>query len=761
MTGGVMSKARIAVAAIGLLMVSGCAHEIQEVLAPLTGGSPSNATAAPRTSGPVVTEPNATPKPQVAPGTNAAEAKPGAAGIAGGEITLNFVDADVREIVRTLLGNILKVTYTIDPNVHGTATIQTAHPISREMALTILEGVLGQNGAAMTVADGVYRVIGNQAAQLSSNVVGPTEAGAGTKIVMLRYASAADLATVLEPFMTPGGKIVPDPSRNALLITGDAATRAAIEEVVRAFDVDILKGKSFALFPVNNDDPEKVAGDLTKVMMSGENGALANLVQVIPMERVNAVLVVSSQPRYIDDARRLFALVDRMGRETVRSWHVYYVHNGQSTDLEYVLQSAFTPDHVTSTGTSDTNRLGSMVPGLQISNMAGNANGGQTGGFGGGLTGSTGTGGAAPGMLLSQANQQAQGGGGNNQQQRPANAAAPPATESLSSTEKGKEKDSIRIIANRANNALLIYATPQEYERIDAMLDKIDILPLQVEIDATIAEVTLNDQLQYGVQFYLKNGSISGLLSQGAAGTASGLPLSVNFPAFVLEKANGAVEYTLSALQAVTTVRVLSAPQITVLDNETATLQVGDQVPYLTQSATDLVSSTPGTNTIVNSVAYQETGVIMQVIPRVNSGGLVTLDIAQEVSQPINTTTSSIGSPTFSDRVVKSRVVVQDGQTIGLAGLISDNDSRSNGGVPWIKDIPVLGTLVSNQDNQRMRTELLVLLTPHVNYDQREVRSLTEDLRHKLWRSGQVPQDLRNLPPSGSSEPNAPITNGF
>ncbi len=309
------------------------------------------------------------------------------------------------------------------------------------------------------------------------------------------------------------------------------------------------------------------------------------------------------------------------------------------------------------------------------------------------------------------------------------------------------------------NNALLIYATPQEFKMIDAMLTKLDILPLQVEIDAVIAEVDLTDQLQYGVQFFFKSGGLSGILSQNSS-TSTGLPLSASFPGFVLEKTAGAVQYTLSALQSVTNVRILSSPQITVLDNETATISVGDQVPYLTQTASILSGATATGAPIVNSIAYENTGVILQVIPRVNSGGLVTLDIAQEVSQPVTTTTSSISSPTFADRSVKSRVVVHDGQTIGLAGLISDNDSRINGGVPFIKNIPVIGSVFSNQDNNRVRTELLVLLTPHVDYDQRRVQELTDDLRVSLTGPALVPQQLTTLRPTGSPDPNMYLFGG-
>ena len=303
---------------------------------------------------------------------------------------------------------------------------------------------------------------------------------------------------------------------------------------------------------------------------------------------------------------------------------------------------------------------------------------------------------------------------------------------------------------------MLIFATPREYAVVEGMLRKIDIIPLQVLIDATIAEVTLNDALAYGTQFFLGNSGVAGTLSSAASGatptinTVARIPIGAasNFPGFVFN--NGTSE-VLNALSAVTQLKVLSAPQVLVLDNEPARLQVGNIVPILTQSQQSTISANAP---IVNSVDYTATGVILQVTPRVNSGGLVTLDISQEVSDVSSPTTGNINSPTFDQRLIRTRVAVQDGQTVGLAGLIRDSDSEGNQGIPVLKDIPLLGSLVSSQNNSRNRTELLVLITPRVVRDQRDARSLTEDLRNQMINAGLVKQDLQSKPASGSPNPN-------
>jgi general secretion pathway protein D len=487
------------------------------------------------------------------------------------------------------------------------------------------------------------------------------------------------------------------------------------------------------------------------VLQANADSPLAGVVRVLPMARVNAVLVVSSQPRYIEAAKRFAGLMHRVQDATARAWHVYYVQNGQSTDLELLLQRAFTPRNISATPPPP----GTTAPGAeQLTIGGGRGPGGGTTGFGGqGSTAGLGGAGGGAGAPIGAAGT---GGtfGTNIPSPTAAAEAAPPATEPLS-TEAGPgggaaAENRMRIIANRRNNALLIYATPSEYAVVEGMLKKIDIIPLQVLIEATIAEVDLNNTLQYGTQFYFKADHVANTL-----GPQSGFPSlgTLTFPStspfFILSKMP---TFALAALASVTKVRVLSAPQVMVLDNEPARLQVGQQVPVLTGTATSTITTTAP---IVNSVDYHSTGVIMQVTPRVNSGGLVTLDIAQEVSDVAAQATNTVqGSPTFNDQIFRTRVAVQDGQTVGMAGLIRDNASESNSGIPLLKDLPVIGALMSSQDNERRRTELLVLITPHVIHDQRDARALTEDLRSQLINAGLVPQQLQRKGLPGLANPN-------
>jgi len=725
-----------------------------------------NVGAAPRVNG-NVGAPDASPPAQAIYGATASLTLPAAAGAADagpGEISLDFADTDIREVVNQILGTILRVSYTIDPAVHGTATFHTAAPLPRSRLLPTLQALLSQNGASMVQAGGLYRVV--PIAEAAGASAASSDAIAGSMVIPLRYASAEPLAKLLQPFLTNGAKLLADPGRNAILISAEPLARASLAGLVQSFDSDQLAGQSYALLPVPTGAAKDFASALLDAIRGGHEGPLAGLVRIVPLERLSAVLVAAQSPRYLDAVRRVYELVEKGRRFTVRSWHVYYLQNSHSDDVAYVLQQAFTPNNVTAQpsgsaaarqgggGFNASNGGGSGGGGLGSSGLGGGGSGSGLGSTTGaaGSAGGSGRGGLGTGGLGNMVGGQggSQGGGASGQGAASAGGGGGnPLLGGLDQAGGNTDTDTMRIIPNSQNNAVLVYATPQEEGTVEAMLRKIDILPLQVRIDAVIAEVTLNDALQYGTQFFFHNGSLNETLS--TAGSVANGAIAGNFPGFVLASSSKAVNSAISALQSVTTVKVLSSPELLVLDNQPARLLVGSLVPYLTQSSqSTLTNGSP----IINSVDYRQTGVILEVTPRVNSGGLVTLDVSQEVSA-VDTaaiSSSAIQSPTFTERNVVSRVVIQDGQTIGLAGLIQENQSRGNSGIPWLKDVPVLGLLAGSQSNSRTRTELLVLVTPHVVHDQRDAQALTEDLREQLPNAALVPQSTTQ-PLSGSPDP--------
>lgn len=749
----------LAIAAIPLGLLAGCAPKPLAPDARIIAARPESLTATP------LTAPAARPRNGAiaAPFQGGASASYGTqtplpdAGVPppdlqGGAVSLDFADTDIRAVVAQILGSILHVTYTIDPAVHGKATLHTAHPMPLADLIPTLQTLLGQNGAELVADNGMYRVI--PAASAGAAIAGGTALG-GATVVPLTYVNAAHLAAVLQPYVGKGGRVIAAPGRNALIVDGDPQTRNTLIQLIDAFDVDALAGQSYVLFPATGGSAKDFATAFTAALGTGK---ATGAIRVVPLERIGAVMVIAPSIGQIAQANRIYTVLARQEVASRRTWHVYYLRNSRAEDVAHVLQEAFTPNDVTAQPATS----GQTAPGVTTGTLGGLA--GSTPG-GGSPLGTT-AGGVTMGATMSSGSSQtgglASGALGAPGSQSPTSASSPTADNPLlgplggssgggGGGGSGADDDGTRIIAAPRQNAILVYATESTDATIHAMLRKIDIEPLEVEIDATIAEVDLNTALQYGTQFFFKSGGINGVLSQGTTSS-----LVQNFPGFVLSGYGAdAAPLAISALQSVTKVRVLSSPQLMVQNDRTANLLVGNLVPYLSQSSQSTITAGAP---VINSINYQETGVILQITPRISNDGMVALDVSQQVSGVApSVTTQGINSPTFSERSVSSSVVVHDGQTIGLAGLITDNDQRGNSGLPFLKDIPLLGSLFSSQNNTRARTELLVLITPHVVHNQTDAASLTRDLEQELPSAALVPGELNGLPANGSSDPNAPL----
>ncbi len=630
-----------------------------------------------------------------------------------GAIVLNFENVPLRDVVSDILGRVLGVNYIFDPRVEGTVSLRTTNPLPREAVMPTLEMILRQNRAALVVQDGVHRVVPvdeavrSQVRPVLGNGVDPIRPGYGVLVVPLRYISAVQMGKILEPLLPPEGILRVDVDRNVIILAGTSTELRSLRDAVDIFDVDWLQGMSAGLFPLSFVSAETVAEELGVIFGDPTEGPLAGLVQFVPLERLNALLVVTQRVELLEKAEEWIERLDK-GVETGSGLFVYYVQNGRAADLAQILNQLF-EDQYRSRGEA----AAAVAPGQQPVTIRS-----QRAGIGGVASMTS----PAP----------------------PANAATasggvrePPglASEGLTFADGAN----IRIIADEINNALLILASSRDYKMILAALRKLDIVPLQVLIDAVIADVTLTDDLRYGVQYFLSRGNNQFTLSRGTTGQ-----IGSQFPGFsysFLTQNSGVV---LDALEGVTNVRVLSSPQLMVLDNQVARLQIGDEVPVITQQQQSTVGSTgqDSSPNIINSIQYLETGVILEVTPRVNAGGLVTLDINTEVSNVVSTTTSTIDSPTIQQRKISSSIAVQDGETIILGGLIQENVTESTSGLPFLSRIPLIGGLFGQVDNKVRSTELIVLLTPHVVRNPSEARAITQEIRMRM----------RNFAPSGGDD---------
>ncbi|MDX1540541.1 MAG: type II secretion system secretin GspD [Geminicoccaceae bacterium] len=653
------------------------------------------------------------PAPIIDRGTGAVIGRPGARSRLSltsdleGEVTLNVVDADLREVVRLVLEDTLGVNYVIDPLVEGTITVQTSRPLPADDLIALLDGVLRLNGAALVRADDLYKVVPIEEA-LGAGLMPEVEpldgeVGFTIRIVPLRFVSAAEIAEILAPFAPTGGSVQIDPDRNLLILAGSAEQIRTLSDLVQIFDVDWLEGMSFGLFPLQAAEAERLVGELDQIFgTAGEAaGAPEGVVRFVPIERLNAVLVISPEASYVSRAETWIERLDQGGEGDDPRVYVYAVQNGRASELAEVLSQLFDVQS-TAVGLEDL-----LAPGLEPVDLRSSFDrGGALGTRDDRELDEPTVGGLTPPPLRSRV--------------RPTGSASLP----QDLTPIGADQQT-RIIADGTTNSLVIRATPRDYQRIEAALQQLDILPLQVLIEATIAEVTLNDRLRFGLQYFFRFGSNEVRLSRADTGAVSS-----TFPGFsAIFSSSDQISVILDALEEVSDVNVVSSPQILVLDNQTAQLQVGDEVPIVTRQAQSIDDPDAA---VLQNIEQRQTGVILTVTPRVNAGGLVIMEIEQEVSDVEMTDTSTIDSPTISQRRIASTVAIQSGEAVALGGLIRDNVENSRSGLPFLARLPIIGWLFGQTSDFAERTELLVLITPRVVRDPGQARSVTAELRQRL-----------------------------
>jgi general secretion pathway protein D len=663
----------------------------------------------------------------------------------GNGFDLNFENTPITTVAKVVLGDILGTGYTIDPRVQGTVSLVSVRPVAKSDIIFVLENALRLSGVVLVRDTAGYRLTPLGDAVGSGRVdaeASSPEAGYGVSVVPLQYVSAQTLLKLMDSFATKPGMVRADATRNILLVQGSGAERRTAVDTALSFDVDWMRGQSVGIFPVANGSPESIITELEKIVDSGENGLSQGVVKFQPVARLHAILVVSKKPALLRTAATWIKRLDHA--DTARtSVHVYRVKYGEARQIARVLTDMFMGgsssgllDNADSqvapgsgtTATSSTDRL----------SLNGNSSAATTSGFG--ARGASGTGmtgfGAQPAAVPAAAN-----GAG---------------TAALDSRSAGAGNgqpllQGVRITPDVTNNTLLIYADAENYRLIETTLQQLDQPSLQVAIDATIAEVTLTDDLSYGVQAYLQSRNVglkpnTGSILNTQATTA---PATVTDPTTGVASVAGSVtnafinrafpgfnfligsetqpSLILDALHAVTSVKVLSNPSLVVINNQVATLQVGDVVPVSTGSATVLTTS----NTVVNTIDYRNTGIILRVSPRINVNGNVRLEVEQEISNVSAATAASL-TPTVSERKVKSAISVANGQTVLLAGLISEQQNRTRSGIPLFDQIPVLGDGFSHQDKNTTRTELIIFIRPQIIRDSSDAHSVAEELRSKL-----------------------------
>jgi general secretion pathway protein D len=713
---------------------------------------------------------SATPKPQLSEGSGqfvrtTGLAQPRKAASGDGAVTFNFENQPVQAVVKAILGDLLKQNYTIVPGVQGNVSFSTSEPVDSTQAIPILETLLSWTNNALVMRDGQYVVMPAKDAAAgnlvpSLNAVAP-QGGLQARLYPLRFISATEMQKLIKPFARTDSVLLADPSRNLIVLSGTPSELDNYQRTIHTFDVDWLRGMSVGVFSLQHANVSELGPQLDQMFGPKGDTPLAGMVRFLPIERTNAIVVISSQPTYLQEVGDWITKIDRGGGNEPELF-VYDVRNLKASDLAQYLGQIYTRGN---SGGGDAGKVGPGLTGSTLGtgdNATGNASGmgstagsfgssptvngvgggfGNAGGFGGtGTTGTTGTtggfgttgtgtsgsfgstGGSAAGGMSSFGNSNANSNNGSAGQQFVS------------------EDGSIRISSVDSNNQLLVRARPSQWKEIEQAIKRLDNVPLQVQIEMRILEVDLTGEFQFGVQWYLQGLANSvpnaagiatsiypGAHRQIAVGSGGnqygGEPFFYSFLS-----SNGKFQVAVRALETNGNTKTLSAPSLVVLNNQVAHIQVGDQVPI---NQTSIVTGLNTTGSTASSVSYLPTGVILDVQPRVNPGGLVYLNVQQQVS---NTTgaPNAQGNFTIQQRAVGTQIAVQSGQTVLLGGLIQQNETNTDTGVPGLNRIPILGRLFGTTDHKRDRTEMIVLITPRVVTNSEDAKQVTDEYQRKF-----------------------------
>jgi general secretion pathway protein D len=664
----------------------------------------------------------------------------------GTGIEINFESADIQTVAKSLLGDSLGLNYVIDSRVQANVTLASARPVPRKDVLPLFESVLRMWNVAVIREANLIKIVPLPEASGAGTVTfGSGQPGYGVSIVPLRYVSAAAIAKTAENFLSRGGAVRVDQARNVLLIQGTAPERQAALSVIANLDVEWLRNQSVGLYPLKSTAPETMIRELEKVFDSADGGQGQGVIKFQPVSRMNAVLAVSRNAKVLERATQWVRRLDRSD-PTGTTVRVYNVRFGTARTLARILNEMFVGRSAGGGGLDSqtsptapgqaaaTSRLDSLGSGT-LSNQGTTGQGGTSSNSSGASTGqpgSTQTGFESFSDRKDAADQDASASAGG---------------AGLGAMPRGLFQN-VRITADPATNAIMIFSNQEDYVVIERALQSLDRPRLQVAVDAMVAEVTLTDQLQYGVQSFLTSSNLHlgddkgsvGLFdaAQSAAQTAL---LGRVLPGFnLLLGAEANPKLILSALSTLTTVKVLSAPSLVVADNEPAILEVGDQVPISTGSATVLSTS----NTVVNTITLHNTGIILKVLPHVHPNGSIELEIEQEISNVVNpgAAASQNLTPTISQRRIHSTISTSSGQTVLLGGLIKEDDEKTLTGVPGLNEIKYLGDLLGQKSDSKTRSEIIVFVTTKLVRNSRDSQVVAEEFRERLDTMRRAPSDL-------------------
>ena len=606
-----------------------------------------------------------------------AQTKPAAA-----PITLNFVNAEIEAVARTL-ASLTKRSLVVDPRVKGTITLSTDKPVSAQVAWNQFLAVLRLQGFAVIETQGLFKVVPEAEAKLQGGqdaVVAkgtPNNAQVMTQIFKLNHENANNLVAVLRPLISPNNTINVTPGSNALVITDYADNLQRLGKIIAALDV--ANATDVEVIPLKHAIASDMAALLSRLVETGGAAAAAGQADtgyktsILAEARSNAIIVRSANPAKQAQVRSLIEKLDRPGSELANgNIHVVYLKNADATKLANTLRAA----------------------------MSANS-------------------GSAASSLT------------------PTPAATPSGSASSASALSNLPSTGGQIQADAATNSLIISAPEPQYRQLRAVIDSLDQRRAQVLVESLIVEVDSAKESQFGIQWQNLMGSSSAanvgvlgtnfatnnLLSLSSNPSAAGVSQGLNIGS--ARKIDGRYIMTSLAnfLQTNGGSNILSRPSLLTLDNEEAKIVVGQNVPFVTGQYTSNNSNSGSVNPF-QTVERKDVGLTLKVKPQISDTGTVKLTIYQEVSS-VNSSRKDIDGLVTNKRSIESNILVADGAVVVLGGLLSDNYEDSRQQVPGLGDMPFFGNLFRNESRSRNKTNLMIFLRPVVVRDDNSAEVLS------------------------------------
>jgi general secretion pathway protein D len=617
-----------------------------------------------------------------------------------GAYSLNFDEADLGEVAKVVLSDILGLNYVLSPKVAGKVTLQTTEPLAKDELIPTLEMLLRMNNAVLIRDANIYHIEPASEAMYSSGFSAPGGAGKTgfqVRVIPVRNVPVQNIADVIKPLVQDKTILNVDATRNILIASGTPDEVGRVMDMVSTFDTDVMRGRSFGLFPLTHVEPETLIKELEQIFYKkGKEGEENEFFRFISVERLNAVMAITHQASYLRDIENWVFRLDRANTASGGGVNVYRVQNVDAEELAATLNEIFT-------GAARKEKKAKVAPGQDAAEVS-------------------------------------------NKQQSDKQKKTPA---SKGSTQTGDAEvanvGEVKIIADVANNSVVTVATPQEYEVMLPIIKQLDVLPLQVLIDASVVSVRLTDNLQYGIEWFLKQGDTGISSNSGKSGGVNLTSLAVaGAEAFgtgglSVVQNSADIKAVLHAEATKGNVNVISSPSLMVLNNQQAKINVGQQVPISTGTSSIPLAGGAVAPSFAqsNTIQYKDTGVTLEVTPRVNANGMVIMEIKQIVSSVVSlpatgSTATQQQTPTIDKKEIESSVAVRDGESIVLGGLIDEQDTENRGGIPFLYDLPLIGPLFGSTSHDKTKNELVVLITPRVVKSKQDSRLISDEFKRKL-----------------------------